>query len=182
MRDCISVRNDEQLDIRVGRAPFEVFVRTRLDGLVGMACLVTRDWADAQDAVQDALVALYPRWSSLPEAHDLDRYVNRAVINSCLKILRRRRRLVPVEEVDWIPGAIEGPDPASSAVLARQLWLLCSELPPIQRAAIALRFHQDLSYAEIAAVLGCAEATARSHVHRAITELRARHLEGENHE
>lgn len=171
----------DQLNIRAGRAPFEVFVRARSDGLVGLACLVTRDWADAEDAVQDALVALFPRWSTLPEGPGLDRYVNRAVVNSCLKVVRRRRRLVPVEDVVWVPGAAEGADPASSVVLARWVWLACAELPPVQRAAVALRFHEDLSYAEIGEVLGCAEATARSHVHRAIALLRARHLKGEHH-
>jgi DNA-directed RNA polymerase specialized sigma24 family protein len=37
-----------------------------------------------------------------------------------------------------------------------------------------LRFYEDLEYAEIAAVLGCTEATARSHVHRALGALRER--------
>ena len=181
VRDCICVKSIEQVGTRAGRAPFDVFVRARSDGLVGLACLVTRDWSDAQDAVQDALLALYPGWSKLPEGPDLQRYVNRAVVNSCLKILRRRRRMVPVEDVAWVPGAGHSVDPASSVVLARWVWLMCAELPPVQRAAVALRFHEDLDYAEIGRVLGCAEATARSHVHRAITALRVRSLEGEHH-
>jgi RNA polymerase sigma factor (sigma-70 family) len=45
-------------------------------------------------------------------------------------------------------------------------------LPAQQRAAVVLRYYEDLEYAEIAAVLGIAEPTARSHVHRALTALR----------
>lgn len=60
-------------------------------------------------------------------------------------------------------------------------WELCRELPPNQRAAVVLRFHEDLDYAEIARVLDCAEATARSHVHRALRTLRTR-LEGTDDE
>jgi DNA-directed RNA polymerase specialized sigma24 family protein len=37
---------------------------------------------------------------------------------------------------------------------------------------VALRFYEDSDYAEIAAVLGCSEATARSYVHRALQALR----------
>lgn len=172
---------EHQVGVRAGRASFEMFVRTRSDDLIGLAGLVTRNWADAQDAVQDALVALYPRWESLPEDPDLHRYVNRAVVNSCLKILRRRRRSVPVEDIEWIPAVARVPDPADAVVLARQAWTLWVELPPVQRAALALRFHQDLGYAEIGEILGCAEPTARSHVHRAVATLRSRHGEGEHH-
>ncbi len=42
----------------------------------------------------------------------------------------------------------------------------------VQRAAVVLRFYRDLSYAEVAEVLGCREATARSHVHRAVAAMR----------
>ena len=51
---------------------------------------------------------------------------------------------------------------------------LCGELPPLQRAAVVLRFYEDRSFAEIGDILGCPEATARSHVHRALATLRTR--------
>jgi RNA polymerase sigma factor (sigma-70 family) len=158
--------------VAITSTPFEGYVRARTDALVGLAVLITRNWADAQDAVQDALAALYPRWHALPPAEELDRYVNRAVVNACLKQLRRSRRTVPVAEVEWLPLPDEPADPTAETVLAREAWSLCSRLRPVQRAAVALRFSQDLSYAEIAAILGCGEATARSHVRRAVTALR----------
>ena len=40
-----------------------------------------------------------------------------------------------------------------------------------QRAAVVLRFYEDLDYPEIAGVLGCSETTARSHIHRALRRL-----------
>lgn len=159
-------------DVAITSTPFEGYVRARTDALVGLAVLITRNWADAQDAVQDALAALYPRWHVLPPAEELDRYVNRAVVNACLKQLRRSRRTLPVAEVEWLPLPDEHADPTAEIVLAREAWSLCSQLRPVQRAAVALRFSQGLSYAEIAAILGCGEATARSHVRRAVTALR----------
>ena len=54
------------------------------------------------------------------------------------------------------------------------VWAICAELPPRQRAAVVLRFYEDLDYPEIAQLLGCSEATVRSHVHRALGALRSR--------
>ena len=65
-------------------------------------------------------------------------------------------------------------DHAESVTGADALWQLCLGLPRRQRAALALRYYEDLDYPEIARVLGCAETTARSHVHRALGTLRAR--------
>lgn len=156
-------------------ARFDDFVESRREALVRLAALITRSWDEGEDAVQDALASLYPRWAKLPVGRDLERYVNRAVVNACLKRLRRSRRSLPVADLEWLPNQAESSDPASAVVLARHAWELCAELPPVQRAAVVLRFYQDFSFAEIAEALGCGEATARSHVHRAVATLRARH-------
>lgn len=158
------------------RVSFADFVASRLARLNGLALLVIRNREESQDAVQDALTALLPRWDELPCEPELDRYVNRAVVNACLKRLRGLRRVLPVADLPWEPSAVDG-DPAPAVVLARHAWELCAELPPEQRVAVVLRFYQDLSFAEIAEVLGCREATARSHVHRAVTMLRLRYGE-----
>lgn len=150
--------------------PFDDFVRQRSDRLVRSACLVTRDWEDARDAVQDALVSLYPRWADLPAAH-LDGYVHRSVVNACLLRLRGRRRLQPVGTAGT-DRASTALDPGDAVAQTDQVWRLCASLPPTQRAAVVLRFYGDLSYAEIGHALGCPGATARSHVHRALAQLR----------
>lgn len=53
------------------------------------------------------------------------------------------------------------------------MWAACTSLPRRQRAALVLRFYEDLSFAEIATTLDCAEPTARSLVHRGLAVLRA---------
>ncbi len=65
-------------------------------------------------------------------------------------------------------------DPSQSLADADHAWALCAELPPPQRAAVVLRFYEDLPFAEIGRILGCPESTARSHVHRALAALRQR--------
>jgi RNA polymerase sigma factor (sigma-70 family) len=52
------------------------------------------------------------------------------------------------------------------------VWAAASQLSPRQRAALALQAQNDLSMRDIAAVLGCSEATARVHLHRALSALR----------
>jgi len=152
---------------------FEAYVRLKSDKLIRLAWLVTRDWDEARDCVQDVLVAAYPRWESLATNDRLDAYVNRCVINASIGGAQRRRRAMPVADPQLLSQAPRGPDPATEVVGADAAWRLCADLPVRQRAAVVLRFYQDLSFAEIGKVLGCPEATARSHVHRALASLRA---------
>ena len=77
-------------------------------------------------------------------------------------------------DVSVLGEAPVGADPAVGVVQADQLLGWCGELPPVQRAAVVLRFYRGLSFAEIGVVLGCRESTALSHVHRAVHALRVR--------
>ena len=157
---------------------FVEFVQTRADRFLDLAWLVTRDAEDARDAVQEALAGLYARWALLPTGDEFEAYVYRTVVNSCLGVIRRRPRSLPVAEPEFLRTAPSGGDPAQAVAAADEVWRLCGTLSPDQRAAVVLRFYRDLSFAEIAAVLGCRESTARSHVHRAVLALRAR-MEGD---
>lgn len=160
---------------------FDDYVRARSERLVRLAWLITRNWEDARDAVQDALSSLYRRWSRLPEGDRRDSYVSRTVVNACLAVIRRRRSQ-PVPDPSALIEAPVCADPSSAVVEAEAAWRLCAELPPVQRAAVVLRFYDDYSFGQIAEALGCPESTARSHVHRAMATLRSRLQKGENDE
>lgn len=146
---------------------FEAYVAARGLALQRFAYLVTRDRIDSADLVQDVLERAWKRWDELVATGTTESYLLRAIANGAVSRWRKLRRLVSVAE----PVASDVPGPADDADVA---WLLCAELPPVQRAAVVLRFYEDLPYAEIAAILDCAEATARSHVHRALHALRTR--------
>jgi RNA polymerase sigma-70 factor (sigma-E family) len=159
---------------------FEGFIRLRSDRLLRLAFLVTGNWDDARDAVQDALEGVLPRWERLAHSDKRDAYVRRCVVNACLATLRKRGRSRPVAEPQLLPQAKVQADPAWAIANADEAWRLCTSLPPQQRTAVVLRFYQDLSFAEIGAALGCPEATARSHVHRALAVMRTRLEEGQS--
>ena len=163
-------------DDRTEPGTFDDYVRTRSVALQRFAFLVVRNHEDARDAVQDALIGLYPRWDAVAAQGSVDAYVHRSIINASVSRWRKVKNSTPVADVgDW--RASEG-DVAQEVVDAEVAWQLCDSLPPQQRAAVVLRFYGDRSFAEIGEILECPEATARSHVHRALTKLRTQLVNG----
>ncbi len=153
---------------------FEDYVTLRSASLLRFAYLITRNHDDAHDAVQEALTGLYPRWRQIAARGDVDAYVRRSIVNAHVSAWRRVRRLFPIADPELARDAPVAPDAADAVADADQALRLCGGLPPVQRAAVVLRFYEDRSFAEIAEILGCAEPTARSHVHRALAALRKR--------
>jgi RNA polymerase sigma-70 factor (sigma-E family) len=154
---------------------FDLWVEARVAALLRFAYLVTGSQQAAEDAVQSALVSACEKWSRVSRRDDPDAYVRRMVVNAHISAWRRSgRRESPVAEVRDVLAT----DPAGAVVEHDAVWRMCGQLPPQQRAAVVLRFYEDLEYAEIATILGVAEPTARSHVHRALTALR-RELDAE---
>jgi RNA polymerase sigma-70 factor (sigma-E family) len=158
-------------EAEAGSLDFELFVTERAAALLRFAYVLTGDVSLAEDAVQDALTTACARWGRVSRADDPEAYVKRMVVNAHISWWRRfRRREAPVEEPTRTAAA--APDGAGSRAEAEAVWALCTALPDKQRAAVVLRFYEELSYAEIAELLHCAEATARSHVHRALAVLK----------
>lgn len=165
----------ESADLRdpaaLGRGSFDDFVRERSVGLQRFAHLLTGNPDDAADLVQEALTNLYPRWERVAAAGDPEPYVRRSIVNS--RITRWRRN---PEHPAGDPSVLDGvvADSTAAQADADLFGRLFATLPARQRAALVLRFYDDLGFAEIARVLDCAEPTARSLVHRALLDLRAR--------
>lgn len=164
-----------------GGLEFAAFVAARGAALQRFAHLVTGGSPDVADLVQEALLRAYPRWHRLVMAGTAEAYVRRSIVNASVSRWRKDRRLVPLEQGGAV-AAVAVPDPGGAVVDADLAWELVRTLGATQRAAVVLRFYEDMSYEQIAAILGCAEGTARSHIHRALTSLRGRLTEGGNHE
>jgi RNA polymerase sigma-70 factor (sigma-E family) len=147
---------------------FDAWASARVDGLLRFAYLVTGSQHAAEDAVQEALASACARWARVSRTRDPDAYVRRMVVNAHVSGWRRTRRESPVAEVRDRSYA----DPAGRVDTSDAVWAVCAALPRQQRAAVVLRFYEDLDYSEIAAILGVAEPTVRSHVHRALAALR----------
>ena len=151
---------------------FEEYVLARGPSLVRLARLLVGDDHRADDLVQEVLAKAYPRWSRISGADDPDRYVRRMLVNARNSWWRRavRRHEVSVGGVSAVP--VPGEFDLESAD-RDALWWLVTALPPRQRAALVLRYYEDLDDAAIAAILGCSAVTVRTHVMRALATLRA---------
>jgi RNA polymerase sigma factor (sigma-70 family) len=158
---------------------FSDWVVARGASLQRFAYLVTGSAADAPDLVQDALMRAYPRWATLVGEGTAEAYVRRSIVNGSISRWRKNRRVLIVGQPHSLQSDSEEADPAAASVDADQAWRLCLELSPTARAAVVLRFYEDLSFAQIGLILNCPESTARSHVHRALQTLRTRLLESE---
>ena len=149
---------------------FDEWVAQRGAALLRFAYLLTRDHARAEEAVQDALIAAHSRWTRICRGQDPEAYVRRSIVNADISRWRRfLRRETPTP--DPAPE-FAGTDLADAQAEHDAVWALCATLPTKQRAAVVLRYYEDLPDAEIAEILDCSPATVRSQIHRALATLR----------
>jgi len=139
--------------------------------LVRLAAMLVRDTPTAEEVVQDAFVAIRAAWPRLGDADTALAYLRQAVVNRSRSILRHRLIVDenPPEAQPDMPGAEHQPPgllerPAVMAALR--------DLPEHQREAIILRYHADLSEAEIAAIMGISRGAVKSHTARGMAALR----------
>ena len=149
---------------------FRTFVTDRSRALCRMAFLMTGDWQRAEDLVQEALVRVYERRERLRDVDALEPYTRRVLVTIFLGW--RARRWNAEQPVEHLP---EGPtaDSAGTAEDRDLTWRAILRLPRQQRAAVVLRFYEDMTEQDIAAVLGCSPGAVKSHLHRALARLRA---------
>jgi RNA polymerase sigma factor (sigma-70 family) len=133
---------------------------TEHDGLARLACLLTGSTLVAEDVVQDAFVQLQLRWDTVERP---GAYLRTAVVNGCRGYHRRLRR----ERASYADLVSTATLPETPIVLD-----VLGKLPYRQRAALVLRFYEDRSDEEIAALLDCRPATVRSHIRRGLQAMR----------
>jgi RNA polymerase sigma-70 factor (sigma-E family) len=148
---------------------FRDYVTARSGALLRTAYLLTHNQADAEDLVQAALAKTYQAWGRIADPAALDGYVRRAMVNTHISWWRRRRvEEYPTDDLPEQPVADHADDSELSDVLRRAL----DRLPSRMRAAVVLRYYEDLSEPEIAEILGISQGTVKSTVSRAVAKLR----------
>ncbi len=156
---------------------FEEYVATRGRALERFAYLLTGDVHAAQDLVQSALLAAYLRWKRVSRVEHPDAYIRRIVTTTFLDGKRRRSSrealLDPHGDVAARAQGASTPDHAEQVADHDQLERALATVSTHQRAVLVLRHYESYDDAAIAAVLGCSEATVRSHASRGLARLRA---------
>jgi len=173
---CSMVAESPALDERTLVEPddgtmAELYTRY-VPGGIRLAYLLTGDRHQAEDLAHEAFVRCVGRFQHLRAHTAFDAYLRRAIVNLHTSGLRRRKT-----ERDWLRR--EGPRAAAAVSTQRDvgeredLWRALSTLPARQRAALVLRYYEDLSERDAAEALGCSLSAMKSLVARGSDALRA---------
>ncbi|MFI6345035.1 SigE family RNA polymerase sigma factor [Streptomyces sp. NPDC050560] len=151
-----------------GRPSFEEFVSACGRRLLRAAWLLTGDAHLAEDLLQTVLAKMWPKWHRLADQSP-EAYARKALINTFSSWWQRRWR----GEVPYgrLPDSVTA-DAFATVDLEHALAAALRALPPRQRAVVVLRYFEDLSVAETAALLGCGPGTVKSQAAKALRTLR----------
>jgi RNA polymerase sigma factor (sigma-70 family) len=157
------------------RGAFAAFFHDYEKAVFRTAYLITGRREDAEDVLQDVFVAVWKSRHTYDAAKGKpSTWLHRITVNECL---RKRRRDRPVMlRVD--PEAFETPRPAHNAdpgaVDSDELSAALQSLDVRHRSVLVLRYFNDLSYDEIARVLGVPLGTVKSRINHALKNMRSR--------
>jgi RNA polymerase sigma factor (sigma-70 family) len=162
-------------------------------GLIRFGYLVCGDQQVAEDLAVEALTRVRHRWRRLADGGNPDAYA-RAIVVSKLRSLPRKRARSAAPPAPGLPPGPPGPptppeppagadpaaagtDPAATsgddARNSMLLWSVILGLPERMRAAVVLRFYEDLDDDAIGQVLRCAPSTVPVHIGEALERLRS---------
>ncbi|MEV6816605.1 SigE family RNA polymerase sigma factor [Micromonospora sp. NPDC051296] len=150
---------------------FRDFVTARSGALLRTAYLLTGDWGTAEDLLQTALTKTYLAWKRLGGIEAIEPYARRVMVNTSTSWWRRRwHGERPTETLPERAAADEIEQQLDRDVLWRHL----RALPARQRAVLVLRYYEDMSEAQTAALLDISPGTVKSQTSRALSTLRRR--------
>ena len=157
-------------------AEFEAIVRESLPLFHGMALRILKNAADADDAVQTALLRGWRRRFLLRTSEKLVGWLGRIVINESYNILRRRRRESTVAlntvTVTEEPQEPDGIHMGEAEMQLQKLENAIAELPELYRQTIHIAVLSNLETEEAAKLLGCSVNTLYQRIHKAKQLLR----------
>ena len=153
----------ERTDVEPDRGTMADLYARYVPAGVRLAYLLTGDRHQAEDLAQEAFVRCQAAF---------DAYLRRAIVNLHTSGLRRRRL-----ERSWLEreghSAATGTGSQIDVGARTDLWGALSTLPARQRAALVLRYYEDLSERDTAETLGCTVAAVKSLVARGSDAMRA---------
>jgi len=150
---------------------FEQLYRDHSTRVYSLTCRLSGSASEGEDLAQEVFVQVYRKLGSFRGEAALGTWIYRLATNLCLDHLRRRR--VPGRETEPLdeampPATRTRPLTADAMDLERAI----ARLPEGYRAAFVLHDVEGFNHHEIGAILGIAEGTSKSQVHKARLKLR----------
>ncbi len=136
-----------------------------------MAYLLCGDWHRAEDLTQIVFTKLYRSWRRIYRRDEVPQsFVRQTLIRAFLDERRRpwRREVMVGDYGHGLSPPVEDPDVPTNVAIRR----VVAQLPARQRAVLVLRYWEDLSFEQVAQVLGCPIGTVRSLATRGVQALR----------
>ena len=133
-----------------------------------LAVLMTGNVHVAEEVTAEVFARVLPRWRA-GGVTDVLAYLRRAVVNETRSRHRRREHEARAITRWGAPATVVDTD---RIALAEPLLAALRQLPARQRAVVVLRYHDDLSEADVASTLGMAPGSVKSHASRGLAQLR----------
>lgn len=142
--------------------------------VIQLALARTRSAADAQDIAQEVFIKLLRSTARFHDDDHLRAWLLRATHDSCVDLHRQawRRRVETREDMGAVADRATM-DPAIEEVMDHPVWTAMGRLPDKLRCALHLHYVEGYGIAEVAGILGCTEAAARTRLHRGRKKLAA---------
>lgn len=148
------------VQVMAGDDGFETLFRAEMGSVVATVWRITDDRAVAEEVAQDAFAKALVRWRRVSRYDRPGAWVRRVAIRDAVRAAERARRTQPLPAD---PAWMAAPAAASHPELVNAV----RGLPAQQRAAVVLYYLEDRPTVEVADLMGCSEATVRSHLRRA---------------
>ena len=150
---------------------FDDFFRAHHRSLFGVALAMVGEVEAARDVAQEAMLRAFRDWHRVATLDRADMWVRRVTVNLAIDVRRRRARDLREAHRHRAPDAVWA---IGSPAEASGLWEAVRALPERQRAAVVLRYVEDLSIADIAAILDVTDGTVKASLAHARTSLSRR--------
>jgi RNA polymerase sigma-70 factor (ECF subfamily) len=159
------------------RMDFASFYQRELRRAIGLAFVLSGSRSGAEDLAQDAFLKAYKQWETVGAYDNPGAWVRRVVSNG--SVSRFRRGKAEAKALVSLTGSMYVvPDMSPDAMAT---WAAVRKLPKRQAQAIALRYYDRSSIADIARILECPENTVKTHLQRAKQTLEVLLDDGEDH-
>jgi len=164
--------------LRGDQKAFRTLVERHTPAVYNLAYRMLGNQGEAEEAAQDTFLKAFTRLQTYDRSHKFSTWLLSITSHQCIDRLRRRRfTWLSIEDnpaMEWLAGDVGRPDESAlRRETGDEVRALLERLEPTYRLPLVLRYWHDLSYEEIASVMGITEAAVKSRLHRARLQMAA---------